>query len=134
MVTAARSRPPGRRSVPERGDIIAIDLEPARGREIRGGAARGERPALVLSPRAFNALAGIVIAVPITQGGVREREHGWAVSLSGCGTETQGVVLASQIRTLDWAERRGRIVESVPAAVLDEVLARLAPLIGFPDD
>jgi mRNA interferase ChpB len=86
---------------------------------------------LVLSPREFNILAELVITCPITQGGERDRENGWAISLMGTGVKTQGVILASQIRTLDFTAHAYELIESLPPRVLDEVLARLEPLLGF---
>lgn len=115
-----------RRRAPKRGDIIHIRLDPTEGQEIRGS-----RPCLVISPHEFNALSRLVVACAITQGGQRDRGNGWAVSLLGTGTKTQGVILASQIRTLDWWARGFDLIESLPTHVMDEVLARLEPLLGF---
>ena len=54
---------------------------------------------------------------------------GFAVSLSGAGTNVQGVVLCNQPRVLDLKERRGRFTGRVPDFIMDEVLAKLATLI-----
>jgi len=83
---------------------------------------------LVLSPAAFNRF-GLVLSCPVTQGGEFAREHGFAVSLAGTGMKTQGVVLCHRVRTLDYRERRARWVESVPAEVVEEVLARVRTLL-----
>ena len=60
---------------------------------------------------------------PITQGGNVARHAGFAVSLSGAGTQTQGVNLCNQPRVLDLQARKARFIEKVPAFVVDEVLA-----------
>jgi mRNA-degrading endonuclease toxin of MazEF toxin-antitoxin module len=50
------------------------------------------------------------------------------VSLEEAGTKTKGVIRCDQPRALDLGARNGRKLESAPAAILDEVLAKLAPL------
>jgi mRNA interferase ChpB len=102
-----------------RGDIVTVDLDPTSGHE-----QRGTRPALVLSSSAFNAL-GIVLVAPITQGGDFARHAGFAASLSGAGTKTQGVALVNQIRMLDLEARNARRVETAPEFVIEDALARL---------
>ena len=109
--------------VPDRGDIWNIDLEPTRGKE-----QRGRRYVFVISPAEHNR-RGLVIALPISQGHTLARSTGYAVTLMGSGTQTQGVVICDQPRTLDFAVRNGRYVESAPRAVTDDVLSRMAPLV-----
>ncbi len=53
---------------------------------------------------------------------------GFAVLLTGAGTETTGVVRCDQPRALDLAARGGRKLETIPDAVMDEVLARISPI------
>ena len=69
-----------------------------------------------------------VPGVPITTGGDFARTGGFVVSLVGAGTRTNGVVRCDQPRALDLDAHGGRKLESAPAAVIDEVLAKLAPL------
>ncbi|BFO07279.1 MULTISPECIES: type II toxin-antitoxin system ChpB family toxin [Pseudomonas] len=106
-----------------RGDIVRVNLNPTEGREQQGDF----RPALVLTPAAYNA-TGLAVIAPITQGGDFARYAGFAVTLSGSGTETQGVVLCNQIRTVDLEARGAKRVEAVPEVVMDEVLARVQAL------
>lgn len=106
-----------------RGDIFHVDLNPIRGRE-----QAGPRYVLVVSPKAFNDL-GTPLVCPVTQGGSFVRYAGFAVSLSGAGTKTQGVVLCNQPRVLDLQARRGRFIETVPDFIIDDVLAKLLTLI-----
>ena len=106
----------------ERGDIYLVDLDPTAGRE-----QRGHRPIIVVTPQAFNRL-GVQLVAPITTGGAFARHRGFAVELTG--TRTSGVILCNQLRTLDIAARNGRLVERVPAAVVDDMLAKIATLIA----
>lgn len=99
-----------------RGDIYLVSLDPTSGRE-----QRGYRPVLVISPTAFNETTRLPVILPITNGGEFARKIGFAVSLAG--TQTTGVVRCDQPRVLDIASRGGRKVESLPAELLDEVLA-----------
>jgi mRNA interferase ChpB len=68
------------------------------------------------------------LSCPITQGGDFARHAGFAVPLSGSGTESQGVVLCNQIRTVDLEARSAKRIESVPEVVIDDVLARVQAL------
>ena len=111
------------RRVPERGDIWHIDLEPVRGTE-----QRGVRPVLVLTRQPFNR-RGLMMVCPVTQGGSYARDAGFAVPLSGTGSETQGVVLAHQARMLSWADRSPRFIELLPDHVVDDVAARIGALL-----
>ena len=109
--------------VPERGEIWFAPLDPPEGME-----QRGTRPVCVLSPASFNRL-GLALVCPVSQGAAGARYAGFAASLMGTGTGTQGVVLCNQVRTLDFAARGARYVERVPEAVMLDVLARVATLI-----
>jgi mRNA interferase ChpB len=107
----------------ERGDVYHVDLNATQGREQAGA-----RYVVIVSPRLFNVL-GTPLACPITQGGNFARHAGFAVSLSGAGTQTQGVVLCNQPRVLDLQARKARFIEKVPEFVMDEVLAKILPLV-----
>ena len=108
-----------------RGDIYLVSLDPTAGHE-----QQGTRPVLVVSPDAFNRVTRVPVVLPITSGGNFARTAGFAVSLSGCGTRTTGVVRCDQPRALDLQARSGRRLEQVPATVMEEVLARLATIIS----
>jgi mRNA interferase ChpB len=107
----------------ERGDVYLVSLDPTSGHE-----QRGTRPVLIVSPGAFNHLTRTPVVLPITTDGNFARTAGFAVSLMGAGTETTGVVRCDQPRALDIGARHGRRLESVPASVMDDVLAKLAVL------
>lgn len=105
----------------KRGDIYLVSLDPTAGRE-----QRGVRPVLIVSPAAFNAATKLPVVLPITNGGEFARRIGFAVPLSGI--KTTGVVRCDQPRVLDLNARNGRKLESVPAPIMEEVMARLAPI------
>ena len=107
----------------ERGDIYLVSLDPTSGNE-----QQGTRPVLVVSPSSFNKLTKTPIVLPITSGGNFARTAGFAVSLEGAGTKTNGVVRCDQPRALDLGPRNTRKLERVPTAVIDEVLARPNPI------
>src|SRR5687768_4271841 len=103
---------------PDRGDLIWLSLDPQAGHE-----PAGRRPALVLSLRAYNARVGLVC--PITS---QVKDYPFEVALPG-GTSVSGVVLADQVKSLDWRARRAKRAGSAPAAALTEVLAKLSTLL-----
>ena len=105
----------------KRGDIYLVSLDPTAGRE-----QRGVRPVLIVSPAEFNAATKLPVVLPITNGGEFARRIGFAVALSGM--KTTGVVRCDQPRVLDLSARKGRKLESVPSPIMQEVMARLAPI------
>ncbi len=109
--------------IPKRGDIVRLDFDPSAGHE-----QQGTRPALVLSPEAFNRF-GLALACPITRGGAFARGQAWTVPLAAVDVQTDGVVLCNQVRTLDWKARRAQFIEAVPPDLIADVLARVATLI-----
>lgn len=109
----------------ERGDIYLVSLDPTSGHE-----QQGTRPVLVVSPTAFNRLTRTPVVLPITCGGNFARTAGFAVSLMGSGTQTTGIVRCDQPCALDVVSRHGRKLESVPQSVLEEVLAKVAPIFA----
>ena len=104
----------------KRGEIWFVSLDPTSGHE-----QRGRRPVLIVSPEAFNRVTKVPVVLPITSGGSFARTAGFAVTLEGAGTKTTGVVRCDQPRALDLAARSGRKLESVPDAIVDEVLAKV---------
>jgi mRNA interferase ChpB len=114
---------PRRAWVPRRGDVVRLAFDPSSGHE-----QQGTRPALVLSPEAFNRF-GMALACPITRGGAFARGKAWTVPLAGLGLATDGVVLCNQVRTLDWQARRAALIEPAPAELVADVMARVAVLL-----
>jgi mRNA-degrading endonuclease toxin of MazEF toxin-antitoxin module len=107
----------------KRGEIWLVSLDPTSGHE-----QQGRRPVLIVSPEAFNRLTKLPVILPITSGGSFARTAGFAVPLTGAGTKTTGVVRCDQPRTVDLAARGGRKLETIPDTILDEVLAKIAPI------
>ena len=107
---------------PNAGDIIWLDfLQPVANEQA------GRRPALVLSPYAFNELTGRCIACPITR-----RDHDWSFHVTiPDGYEVSGVVQADQLRSASWQQRGSRFICKAPVEVLDEVRAKLKPLLSL---
>jgi len=104
----------------KRGEIWLVNLDPTSGHE-----QRGRRPVFIVSPEAFNRVTKVPVVLPITTGGSFARTAGFAVSLSGAGTQTTGVVRCDQPRALDLTARGGKRLESAPDAIVDEVMARV---------
>lgn len=104
-----------------RGDIYLVSLDPTEGRE-----QRGSRPVLVVSANAFNAATKLPVVLPITNGGEFARRLGFAVPVTGI--KTTGVIRCDQPRVIDLVARQGRKVDTLPEAILGEVMARVSTL------
>ena len=106
--------------IPERKDIVWLDFEPTKGKEI------GKyRPAMVLSSRDYNRKTGLLICCPVStsiRGGATE------VHLSRM--EKPSVVAASLVQTLAWKERKVKKIITARQSEFDETLSKLLPLIG----
>ena len=107
---------------PDAGDFIWIDLDPTVGHE-----QAGRRPAIVISPRNYNAAAGLCVICPITS---RVRNYPFETALPE-GESVRGAVLADQPRSISWEKRAIRQAGRAPDAVLSEVRERLAALLGI---
>lgn len=108
--------------VPDAGDLIWLTFDPQAGRE-----QSGRRPTLVLSPKSYNQKTGLALACPVTS---QIKGYPFEVpSPPECGVT--GVILADHIKSLDWKARRAEKAGRVPLSTLHEVLARLAPLLGY---
>ncbi|MHB8217206.1 MAG: type II toxin-antitoxin system PemK/MazF family toxin [Candidatus Sulfotelmatobacter sp.] len=103
------------------GEIWLVSLDPTSGHE-----QKGRRPVLIVSPEPFNRITKVPVVLPITSGGNFARTAGFAVPLSE--TKTTGIIRCDQPRALDLAARGGKKLESIPGAIMAEVLARLAPI------
>ncbi|MBW4618619.1 MAG: endoribonuclease MazF [Cyanosarcina radialis HA8281-LM2] len=106
--------------MPGRGDIVYLDFDPTKGHE-----QRGHRPAFVLSPRSYNAKSSLALFMPITK---QQKGYPFEVLLSP-ELQIQGVILTDQIKCLDWKARGVRFVESVSESVVEEVQAKIEPLL-----
>ena len=107
--------------IPDRGDMIWIAFNPQAGHE-----QAGRRPALVLSPAAYNSRVGLALLCPIT---TRIKGYPFEVLLPE-GLKINGAVLSDQVKSLDWKIRQAEFICRLPAATLDEVLHKLNTLLG----
>lgn len=110
-----------RRRVPGRGDFVWINLDPRTGHE-----QRGRRPAIVLSPAAYNGKVGLAILCPITS---QIKGYPYEVVIPE-GLLVAGAVLADQVKSLDWRVRRAEVAGTAPPEVTEEVLAKLGTLLS----
>ena len=106
--------------VPERGDAVWISFHPQAGHE-----QAGRRPALVLSPSAYNRTVGLALLCPITNQG---KGYPFEVVLVP-GLGVTGAVLSDQVKSLDWRARQAELICAVPEAVMAAVLQKLEALL-----
>lgn len=106
--------------VPERGDAVWITLNPQAGHE-----QAGRRPALVLSPSAYNRKVGLALLCPVTN-----QVKGYPFELRiPDGLKVTGAVLSDHVKNLDWKARQAEFICRLPAAVTDEALKKLNTLL-----
>jgi mRNA interferase MazF len=105
--------------VPGRGDIVWITLNPQAGHE-----QDGRRPAVVLSPRAYNAKVGLAVLCPVTN---QIKGYPFEVALPS-GLPVSGAVLSDQVKSLDWRSRNAELICPLPPLVLNEILGKLRTL------
>lgn len=105
--------------VPQRGDIVWITFDPTKGHE-----QSGRRPAIAVSPRAYNKISGRALFCPIT---TKVRGHIFEVLFRG--KNVSGAILIDQIRSMDWRKRDVAFIEEAPLATMDDVEAKLLALI-----
>lgn len=106
--------------VPERGDAVWIALDPQAGHE-----QAGRRPALVLSPSAYNGRVGLALLCPIT---TQVKGYPFEVPLPA-GLPVTGVVGADQVKSLDWRARKAARIAAVPKEIITQVVTRLQALL-----
>ena len=106
--------------VPERGDFVWLHFDPRSGHE-----QSGHRPALVLSPKDYNRKVGLALFCPVS---TKVKGYPFEVKVSS-GRKITGVVLADQVKSLDWRARRATFVERAATAVTAEALAKAVALL-----
>ena len=104
-------------NAPEKGDIVLLDFNPQAGHE-----QAGNRPALVLSPQAFNQITGFALVCPVTN---QVKGYPFEVPIEGT-KKTTGVALADQIKSLDWSARKMKVVDHAS----DETIKKAVTLIS----
>ena len=108
--------------VPDAGDFVWLTFDPQAGRE-----QAGRRPALVLSPKVYNVRSGLALACPITS---QVKGYPFEVAVPA-GRGPTGVILADHVKSVDWKVRKAERIGHCTDEVMDEVRARLAPLMGY---
>ena len=108
--------------VPDAGDLVWLTFDPQAGRE-----QAGRRPALVLSPKVYNAKSGLALACPMTN---QAKGYPFEVVVSA-GHGATGVILADHLKSVDWKARRAEKLGRCATDVIDEVRAKLAPLLAY---
>jgi len=108
--------------VPEAGDFVWLTFDPQAGRE-----QAGRRPALILSPRVYNAKSGLALVCPVTN---QTKGYPFEVAVPS-GQGATGVILSDHVKSVDWKARRAEKLGRCSNEVIDEVRARLAPLLGY---
>ncbi len=106
--------------IPARGDVVWLNFNPQAGHE-----QAGRRPAVVLSPRAYNQTVGLAIFCPIT---TRQKDYPFEVALPD-SLAVSGVILADQVKSLDWRVRQTEFIASLPRNLVDDVLQKLGVLL-----
>jgi mRNA interferase MazF len=108
--------------VPERGDLVWVRFTPQAGHE-----QAGHRPAVVVSPAAYNRLLGLALVMPVTN---RAKGYPFEVPIPA-GAAVSGVILADQLKSIDWRARgvqfKGRLDEETMRAAIGRVLALVDP-------
>ena len=105
--------------VPDAGDIVWISFDPQTGHE-----QAGHRPAVVLSPTAYNAKTSLMVCCPMT---TQIKNYPFEVVIAG---SSPSAVLADQVKSLDWRKRRAKRKGIISVAELAEVRAKIRALIG----
>ena len=106
--------------IPNRGDVVWLNFSPQKGHE-----QAGVRPALVMSPRAYNAKSGLMLACPITS-----KVKGYPFEVRIHTKKINGAILADQLKSLDWQQRKASFVEQAPDSELGQAQALIEALIS----
>ncbi len=106
--------------IPSKGDLVWVDFNPTKGRE-----QAKVRPAIVLSPKAYNQKTNLAIMCPITS-----MAKGYPFEVVVKNKEVVGVILSDHVRSLDWKERNVKFIAKAKPEVLIEVQTKLLLLVG----
>ena len=106
--------------VPDRGDAVWINFNPQAGHE-----QSGRRPAIVLSPVAYNRRVGLALFCPITN---QIKGYPFEVMIPE-GLPVNGAILADQVKSLDWRARESELICTLPTQTMHEVLQKVGVLL-----
>lgn len=107
--------------IPKRADIISVEFDPQQGKEIKKN-----RPALVISPQAYNKI-GLLLCMPIT---TQIKNYPFEVLLPPLKF-VKGAILCDQIRSFDWKARKAKFLGTIPDNIARDCLAKLETLTGY---
>ncbi|TFH28875.1 MAG: endoribonuclease MazF [Myxococcales bacterium] len=107
--------------VPDRGDLVWLSFDPQAGRE-----QDGRRPAVVLSPRAYNTKTNLAVCCPITS---KVKGYPFEVVIPE-GLPVKGVVLSDQLKSLDWHVRNAEFIAALPEDSILEILKKASLLVS----
>lgn len=108
--------------VPQRGDVVRINMNPQAGHE-----QAGSRPAVVLSPRNYNGKTGLAILCPVTS---HIKGYPFEVVLPA-GLPVSGAILSDQVKSLDWRVRNAELIGTLPDEVVSEIMQKLGTLLSM---
>ena len=106
--------------IPDRGDLVWVDLNPTKGRE-----QSKVRPAIVLSPKSYNQKTNLALMCPVTS-----VQKGYPFEVAVKDKKVTGVILADHVRSLDWSARNVKFAAKAKPKVIDEVQTKLRLLLG----
>jgi mRNA interferase MazF len=106
--------------IPDRGDLVWLQFNPQSGHE-----QSGRRPALTLSPKAYNQKVGLALFCPVAS-----QEKGYPFEVEIKEGKIKGAVLADQVKSLDWRQRDVKFIARAPLKVITEVIGLLSTLVS----
>jgi len=106
--------------IPDRGDLVWVSFTPQAGKE-----QAGHRPAVIVSPAAYNRKSGLALMCPVTS---RVKGYPFEV-LIPLGLPIEGAILSDQVRSLDWKARKAELICALPEETVAEVLGKLGTLV-----
>jgi mRNA interferase MazF len=107
--------------IPQRGDVVWITLNPQAGHE-----QAGRRPAVVLSPAAYNSKVGLALLCPVTN---QVKGYPFEVIIPASLAIT-GAILSDQVKSLDWRARNAELICALPTKTTSEVLQKVGTLLA----
>ena len=107
--------------VPDQGHAIWLTFDPQAGHE-----QAGRRPAVVLTPAAYNRKTGLALVCPVTN---QVKGYPFEVLLPD-GLPLSGVALSDQVKSADWRERRAKFICFLPAVTLADITVKISALLA----
>jgi mRNA interferase MazF len=106
--------------IPDRGDVVWLNLNPQSGKE-----QAGRRPALIISPHAYNSKVGLAIICPITN---QSKGYAFEVQIP-IGLKAKGVILSDHVKSADWRTREIEFICEIDEAIVQDVVEKISTLL-----